>query len=61
MSPEARVFRPKSEQENNLIDSLMRTHKAEGHIERPSWTQYIAYLINQDVAGIRARYKTRAK
>ena len=61
MSPEARVFRPKSEDENKLIDNLMQVHKAEGHIERPSWTQYVAWLINRDVAEVRARFKNRPK
>ena len=59
--PESRVFRPKSEEENKLIDSLMQVHKVEGHIERPSWTQYVAWLINRDVAEVRAQFKSRPK
>ena len=61
MSPEARVFRPRSEGENNLIDNLMKVRKAEGHIERPSWTQYVSWLINRDVAEVRAQYRMRIK
>ena len=61
MFPESRVFRPRSEKENELIDSLMQVHKAEGHIERPSWTQYVSWLINRDVAEVRARFKNRPK
>ena len=59
--PEARVFRPRSEKENELIDSLMNVHKAEGHIGRPSWTQYVAWLINKDVAEVRAQHRLRIK
>ena len=61
MSPEARVFRPRSEKENELIDNLMKARTAEGHIERPSWTQYVAWLINRDVAEVRNQFKARPK
>ena len=59
MAPENRVFRPKSETEDQLIDGLMKVHQLEGHIQRPSWTQYAAYLINRDLAEVRAKYKER--
>jgi len=59
--PEARVFRPRSEKENELIDNLMKVHSAENHIERPSWTQYVAWLINRDVAEVRAQFKARPR
>jgi len=61
MNPEARVFRPRSESENALIDKLMEVHTLEGRIERPSWTLYAAYLINRDLTEIRARHKARVK
>jgi len=57
--PESRVFRPKSESEDKLIDKLMRVHHLEGHLERPSWTQYVAWLVNRDLAEIRSRIKSR--
>ena len=47
--PEARVFRPRSESENKLIDSLMKVHSLEGHIKKPSWTSYVSWLINRDL------------
>lgn len=59
MAPEARVFRPKNEDENNLIDRLMDVHKAEGHIVRPSWTQYVSFLINRDLKEVVDRHKLR--
>ncbi len=61
MNPEARVFRPRSEDENALIDKLMEIHTLEGRIEKPSWTLYAAYLINRDLTEIRARHKVRVK
>jgi len=57
--PEARVFRPKSETEDRLIDSLLKVHHLEGHIQRPSWTQYVSYLLNRDLGEVRAKYKQR--
>ena len=59
MSPEARVFRPRSEQEDQLIDKVMEVHRLEGDIQRPSWTQYVSYLVNRDIGEIRARHKER--
>lgn len=59
-NPEARVFRPRSESENNLIDKLMEVHTLEGHIQRPSWTQFVSWLINRDLTEVRTRHKTRA-
>jgi len=59
--PEARVFRPRSENEDKLIDSLMRVRAAEGVIEKPSWTQYASWLINRDLAEVRTRYQQRIK
>lgn len=59
MSPEARVFRPRSETEDQLIDRLLKLHVLEGHIEKPSWTQYIAWVLNRDLAEVRARHKER--
>jgi len=58
--PEARVFRPRSETENQLIDKLLKLHTIEGHIEKPSWTQYIAWTLNRDLAEVRVQYKHRA-
>lgn len=58
--PEARVFRPKSETEDRLIDRLLKVHHLEGHIQRPSWTQYVSYLVNRDLSEVRAKYKQRA-
>ena len=57
--PEARVFRPRSEDENALIDKLMEVHTLEGNIQKPSWTLYAAYLINRDLAEVRAKLKGR--
>ena len=59
MSPEARVFRPRSETENQLIDRLLKLHTIEGHIEKPSWTQYIAWVLNRDIAEVRVGHKHR--
>ena len=59
MSPEARVFRPRSEREDQLIGALMETHAAEKDIEKPSWTQYVSYLLNRDMAEIRAKRRAR--
>lgn len=57
--PESRVFRPKSEAEDTLIAQLIKVHFLEGHIQRESWTQYAAWLINRDLIEIRARHKGR--
>lgn len=59
--PEARVFRPRSETEDQLIDRLMKVRATEGVIAKPSWTLYASYLVNKDLAEIRQRYKTRIK
>jgi len=59
--PEARVFRPRSETEDRLIDGLLKVHHLEGHIEKPSWTQYVSYLMNKDIAEVRTRRKARAR
>jgi len=61
MSPEARVFRPRSEDENVLIDKLMEVHNLEGHIQKASWTMYVAWLINRDLTEVRSRFKARTK
>ena len=61
MNPEARVFRPRSETENSLIDKMMQIRSKQGAIQRPSWTQYASYLINKDVAEIRSQYKQRTR
>ena len=57
--PEARVFRPRSETEDRLIDGLLKVHALEGHIQRPSWTQYVSFLMNRDLEEVRARHKMR--
>jgi len=57
--PEARVFRPQSEKVDSLIEGLMKVHTLEGHIQRPSWTQYVGYLINKDLAEERLKHKQR--
>jgi len=57
--PENRVFRPQTEKMNQLIESLMKARAAEKIIERPSWTQYCAYLINKDMAEVVQRYHNR--
>ena len=59
--PESRVFRPRSEDEDCLIDKLMEVRAVEGSIQKPSWTLYAAYLINKDLAEIRTRYKHRTE
>ena len=59
MMPESRVFRPKSEAEDTLIAQLIKVHHLEGHIQRPSWTQYVAWLVNRDLTEVRARHKSR--
>lgn len=58
-TPESRVFRPRSETENQLIDKLLKLHTIEGHIERPSWTQYVAWILNRDLAEVRTRHRQR--
>ena len=59
--PEARVFRPKSEEENEIIDEIMKVHTLEGHIPKPSWSMYVTYLLNRDIAEVRAKHKSRIK
>lgn len=59
MNPEARVYRPQSETLNQLIDKLMQVRTAEGHIQRPSWTLYISWLLNRELGEVRTRYKQR--
>lgn len=59
--PEARVFRPRSEKEDNLIDKLLEIRAKQGVIKKPSWTLYTAYLINRDVADIRKEFKDRTR
>jgi len=59
MSPEARVFRPRSEIEDRLIDGILKVHHLEGHIQRPSWTQYVSWLMNRDLTEVRAQHKSR--
>ena len=61
MNPEARVFRPRSEEENEIIDELMKVHALEGHIQRPSWSMFVTWLLNRDIAETRAKYKSRVK
>jgi len=61
MSPEARVFRPRSETEDKMITSLLKVHHLEGHIQRPSWTQLVSYLLNRDLSEIRNKRKQRVK
>jgi len=61
MSPEARVFRPKSEAEDKLIDGLLKVHHLGGHIQRPSWTQYVSWMMNRDLTEVRAQYKNRIR
>ena len=57
--PEARVFRPRSETEDRVIDGLLKVHNLEGHIQKPSWTQYVSWLINRDIAEVKTRHKHR--
>lgn len=59
--PEARVFRPRSEAEDRLIAGLMKVRSLEGHIPKPSWTQYVSWLINKDLNEIRSNQKLRLK
>jgi hypothetical protein len=58
-NPEGRVYRPKTEVENQLIESLMATRVAEHAIERPSWTLYIDYLLNKETTEIVNRLQSR--
>jgi len=57
--PEARVFRPQGDKENELIERLMRVHAAQGEIQQASWTQYVAFLVNRDLAQVRYQYQQR--
>lgn len=59
--PEARVFRPRSETEDKLIDGLLKVHTLEGHIEKPSWTQYVSFLLNRDLAEVRSKHQQRVR
>ena len=59
--PEARVFRPRSETEDKLIDGLLKVHHLEGHIEKPSWTQYVSWLMNKDISEVRAGYQSKVR
>ena len=57
--PEARVFRPKSEEEDQLIDQLMKVRHLENYIQKPSWTLYVSWLLNKDLEEVRANHKAR--
>ena len=59
--PEARVFRPRSETEDRLIDSLLKVHALEGNIAKPSWTAYVSWLMNKDIAERRLLRSSRIK
>ena len=59
--PEARVFRPRSEKENQLIDALMKTHSLQGDIQKASWTSYVTWLINQDLHQVRNTHRERTR
>ena len=59
--PEARVFRPQSEAQNQLIEKLLKIYHLEGLIERASWTQYISYILNRDLSEVRARHSQRMR
>lgn len=52
--PEARVFRPKSPNEDELIDKLLKIHHLKGDIPKPSWTSYVSWMMNRDMAEVRA-------
>ena len=59
MSPESRVFRPRNETEDKLIDALMKARAAQGLIAKPSWTLYAAWLVNRDLGEVRAEHKSK--
>ena len=61
MSPEARVFRPRSETEDRLIDSLLKVHALSGDITKPSWTAYVSWLMNRDIAERRVLHSGRIR
>jgi hypothetical protein len=52
--PQARVYRPTTEKMNEIIAALMEARAARGVIPKPSWTEYIDYLLNKDIAEIQA-------
>ena len=58
-NPEARVFRPRSDLESEIIEQLLKFHLLEGHINRPSWTQLVSYYLNKDITEVRARLKQK--
>ena len=57
--PEARVFRPKDEKSNKVIELLMRIRAHQGDIPRPSWTSYASYLVNRDLQEVSRTIKQR--
>ena len=57
--PEARVFRPRSEKEDNLITKLMELRTKEEIIPKPSWTMYVSYMLNKEIAEVRSRFQSR--
>ena len=59
--PESRVFRPRSETEDKLIDSMLKVHFLAGHITKPSWTSYVSWLMNKDLAEVRATRSSRIR
>jgi len=59
--PESRVFRPRSETEDKLIDSMLKVHFLAGHIAKPSWTSYVSWLMNRDLAQVRTARTGRIK
>lgn len=57
-----RIFRPKTDNMNLLIDQLIRYHILHGHIPKGSgWTAYVGWLINQDLAVVQAQANQRFK
>jgi len=58
--PESRVFRPRTEKEDKLIDLAMDVRAKDRTIAKPSWTQYVEYLLNKDIMEIRQRHQNRA-
>lgn len=58
-NPEQRVFRPRSAEENAIINELMRIHRIQGDIPSESWTKYLSFLINRDLAEVRSKYQSK--
>lgn len=53
--PDQRVFRPASDNMNMLINRVLDYHYLQGDIPAASWTRYIEWVLNNDIAQIQQK------